>query len=144
MVREDGIFKIEDFGNLREKAEEEIKNSKEAFEDAKNASAHTERASLTLVGTVGNSPVRMSVTVSGQTGDGVKEYTGGYSYTKIDNWLYLKGFGSESDLSLVETNPEGRETGTFSLTELPDGTGYSGKFINLLNGREFAVTLHFE
>lgn len=70
MVREDGIFKIDDFGNLREKAEDEIKNCKEAFEDAKNASAHTERASLTLVGTVGNSPVRMSVTVSGQTGDG--------------------------------------------------------------------------
>ena len=69
----------------------------------------------TYTGNVGNSKIKMTLTCSNKIVDG------SYSYTKINNTLYLSGKFVGSEILLEETTPKGNNSATWTLRPTNDG-----------------------
>lgn len=92
-------------------------------------------------GNLGTYPIEVEyVQVEESDYNGDIEVEGRYKYVKVGNVLNLKGIETKfGNITLFESTPNGTKSGRFDLKR--DGNKLVGKFTNLLNNKEFEVTL---
>lgn len=150
MVRENGVFKIDNMDDCRESAKKEIESSKQYLKEysAKHQSSTMQNADV-YVGNIGKFPIKMWLYEDESRryyNDGIANhipYAGYYVYLNSSGTkLQLKGeFTGVYGISLSEYTPKGRNSGEFSLQADDYGPGLHGTFKNLTNGKEFEVRL---
>lgn len=88
-----------------------------------------------MKGTIGNLPVVAQFEIKGNTAGGT------YYYSKYgpNHVLFIEGLFDKGKLSFEETDDEGNMTSQWDGSF--DGNVYTGKFVNLNNGKEFIFTL---
>ena len=88
-----------------------------------------------MKGTIGNLPVVAQFEIKGNTAGGT------YYYSKYgpNHVLFIEGLFDKGKLSFEETDDEGNMTSQWDGSF--DGYVYTGKFVNLNNGKEFNFTL---